>query len=177
MTHLLLTARPAARSRSAFSFREELPFLTTPPLTLTSQRSETPGSASVESAEIEIPMSQRGRSWSPETVDCSESSSQSDSEEDTESSITTSTPAYFVCTHCSIPRRAGLEYSGICVYCLEPQQKYCIPGDHEADRSEFYDSEGKEQASCRNCREGIPSDEEMEIAQRSDDDEDDNYGY
>lgn len=116
-------------------------------------------------------------------MDCSDSSSQSDSssesdsDEDTESNISTSTPAYFICTHCSIPRKAELEYSGICVYCLEPEQKYCISGDHEADRSEFYDSEGKEQAACRNCREGIPFDEETEIAQGSDGEEDDNYEY
>lgn len=117
-------------------------------------------------------MSQRERSSSPESMDSSDSS-QSDSDEDTESTITTLTPAYFVCTHCSVPRRAGLEYSGICVYCLEPQQKYCIPGGHETDHSDFYDSEGREQAACRNCREGILTEEEMEVAQGSEDDEDD----
>lgn len=105
----------------------------------------------------------------------SESPSQIDSEEELETSTQPSTPAYFFCIHCSIARSISLEYSGACVYCLEHDQKYCISGDHEADRPDFIDMEGKEQSTCRNCRErdppGEPSDDETELSQSSDDDE------
>ena len=64
---------------------------------------------------------------------------------------------YFICLHCGIPRGTRLVYDGICIYCFDREQKYCIPGGHEEDRSEFIDLKGTEHHMCNLCRADIPA--------------------
>lgn len=77
-----------------------------------------------------------------------------DGDDDINETTTVSTPAFFRCLHCGIARSAGLEYSGICIYCFEHEVKYCIAGDHETDRPEFVDADGVEYEDCNGCRGG-----------------------
>ncbi|KAJ5723480.1 hypothetical protein N7488_001515 [Penicillium malachiteum] len=59
---------------------------------------------------------------------------------------------YFICLHCGIPRSTKLIYESVCVYCLGYEQKYCMFGEHEEDRRNFYDRTGVEQVRCNDCR-------------------------
>ncbi|KAJ5171952.1 hypothetical protein N7492_004545 [Penicillium capsulatum] len=84
------------------------------------------------------------------------SSSTSDTEHDSAETIEISpTDAWFRCLHCGIARGAGLKYSGICVYCFENEQKYCVLGAHEDDRNCFVDDDGVEHSECNSCREHL----------------------
>ncbi|KAJ5708786.1 hypothetical protein N7493_010120 [Penicillium malachiteum] len=86
---------------------------------------------------------------------------------------------YFICLHCGIPRSTKLIYESVCVYCLGYEQKYCMYGDHEEERRNFYDGTGVEQVRCNNCRDDDEEDEQLpeakkETAPESSDDSDDN---
>lgn len=72
--------------------------------------------------------------------------------------------AWFRCLHCGIARRAGVQYSEICLYCLEHEQKFCVFGDHEGDRPSFVGDDGVEYEVCNDCREGRQRGEEVDIA-------------
>ncbi|KAJ5609253.1 hypothetical protein N7528_009820 [Penicillium herquei] len=83
---------------------------------------------------------------------------------------------YFICLHCGIPRSTKLIYESVCVYCLGYEQKYCMYGEHEEDRRNFYDRTGVEQVRCNDCR-GDDEDEQLpeakkETAPESSDDSD-----
>ena len=70
--------------------------------------------------------------------------------------------SYFFCQACSIPRSTKLIYDGICVYCFDYQQKYCMFGDHEDERHRFLDRDGDEHVRCNKCREYKESDQELD---------------
>jgi len=68
-----------------------------------------------------------------------------------------SDPRFFICMHCETPRSVGLKYDGICVYCLDQQQRFCIEGNHEAGFDEYFDDYGNETDACNYCRAAIES--------------------
>lgn len=68
-----------------------------------------------------------------------------------------SEPSFFICMHCETPRSVGLKYDGICVYCLDQQQRFCIEGNHEAGFDEFFGEYGNETDACNCCRAAIES--------------------
>lgn len=76
-------------------------------------------------------------------------------------------PAFFRCVHCGFDRSVRLDYDGVCVYCLEPQQEWCFKGRHEADEAAFEDSEGAHHMYCKKCR-GEKEDEQGEGNQKED---------
>ncbi|KAJ5736000.1 uncharacterized protein N7483_001125 [Penicillium malachiteum] len=71
--------------------------------------------------------------------------------------------SYYFCLHCGIPRSTKLIYEGICVYCLEYEQKYCIFGEHEENRRNFIDRHGVEKVRCNNCRD---DDEDVDLTEK-----------
>lgn len=75
-----------------------------------------------------------------------------DDEEEEETATTVPTPVFFQCLHCGVWRGACGEYSGICIYCLEHEQKWCLAGYHETDRPEFVGADGVEYEDCNGCR-------------------------
>ncbi|KAJ5108452.1 hypothetical protein N7456_005127 [Penicillium angulare] len=66
---------------------------------------------------------------------------------------------HFFCPSCGIARSNKLNYDGICIYCMEEEQKYCYFGNHEVDRGQFYTRRGEEQVRCNECRGGDDSEE------------------
>lgn len=185
---LTLTMDLAVSQRSAFSRRNPIRLLLNPPSPSAHpavQSSETL-STSLETEETESTISeseQAGPSrtshslYLPPQSDPIDDPTQLDHQFEAEEyhednaavSVTIRGPTYFICFHCSIARKTSLGYDGICLYCLEHEQKYCITGGHEADRCLFTDSEGNEQSSCRNCRERDFSHDEMVFSRESDD--------
>lgn len=170
----ILTIVIATSNRSAFSRRDPVRLLVNappPPSYSTIETTETQ-STSLQTAETEsTSISSEGkqaessrmreRFQTPDQFTYANLTTQPDPEADVdelheeilpEGVTPASTATYFICIHCSITRGTGLRYSDICVYCLEHEQKYCIAGDHEADRDLFTDMEGTEQSSCRDCR-------------------------
>lgn len=186
MLVLALTMDLATSRRSAFSRRNPIRLLINPPSPSANPAIQTTDtqSTSLETEDTESTITETEQTEPSRTShslylppldpanDTTEPDSQVEAEEDPEqtpsASIPASTPAYFFCVHCSIPRRIGLGYSGICAYCLEHEQKYCIAGGHEADRPLFLDAEGTEHVSCRNCREHGLSDDEVELFEEDD---------
>ncbi|KAJ5280474.1 hypothetical protein N7478_005846 [Penicillium angulare] len=88
---------------------------------------------------------------------------------------------HFFCPSCGLARSTRLNYDGICLYCLECEQKYCYFGKHEVDRNDFIDRRGDEQVRCNKCREGEEyeeseqesgSEDEPEIKSGSEDESD-----
>lgn len=97
---------------------------------------------------------------SPETAEVTKQNkahtqqSAESNDDDSDDEATASLPAtsFFRCLHCEVTRSARLEYSGICVYCFEHEQKYCIAGQHEEDRPCFVGTDGVEYDDCNGCR-------------------------
>lgn len=139
--------------------------------TLAQDTSTETVSTSIETVETESSVSETDQAESSLARD-SEYSHQLDAEENSKQNQSDSIPesglAYFYCIRCSIPRGIGLSHDGICVYCLEHEQQYCMAGGHETDRPLFVDAEGVEHSSCRECRERESTDEEVLLGQESD---------
>lgn len=153
-----LTSKAALSGESAFSRRNPI-FTFTNPFPAAMSSEGTP-STTLETGETESSFTQAESSQGAESEDGSPTALELEEEEESRephinSSIRTS--PYFICTHCSIPRKASreapLDSSGFCIYCLQDEQKFCIRGQHEADRAHFIDEKGEEHISCKDCRE------------------------
>lgn len=116
---------------------------------LISQNRQTSAHSDENTSDISM-----GESTKPDSASCvSDLSDQADTE--------ISEPSYFICMHCGTARSIGLDYDGICVYCYEGEQKFCVYGDHEMRRDAFFDLDGNEKEVCNTCLVG--EEEEIEV--------------
>lgn len=96
-----------------------------------------------------------GESTKSDSVSCiSDLTDQADTE--------ISEPSYFVCMHCGTVRSIGLDYDGVCVYCYEGEQKFCVYGEHEMSRDAFLDLDGNENEVCNTCL--VAEEKESEVS-------------
>lgn len=169
-----LESKLALSGGSAFSRRNPI-FTFTNPIPAATSSEGTP-STTLETEETESSVTQ------PESSQASESDNGSPTPLELEEGeshephapSSTTTSLYFMCIHCGIPRKASreapLDSSGFCIYCLQDEQKFCIRGQHEADRGDFIDEKGEEQISCKDCRETDSFDDSVMVkGERSDD--------
>lgn len=168
-SHANARSESAGHDRSAFSRRNPL-FLIPNPVH-TEGRTEDTSSTNPETTETESILTQTEYLRSSETTSGSPSpleEVEKNSQPSPDLSTSQAPFSYFTCIHCSIPRRSVLEYLGICIYCLQHEQKVCLRGQHELDRSDFIDEEGDEHASCNVCRKGETfGDEEVDDTEGS----------